>query len=314
MAAVSVAATPILGFFLALFARVSGAVTAIVNLLLALLAWVSRAVTPAFDLFLTLFSWGGTWLQVAGLAMVTAVIAMLIFRHASNQRAIRRIKDLIISHLLEVSLYRDDLRVVLRAQRGVLWHNLRYLGHALVPLLCMVIPVGVLFLQGELRYAHRPLKVGEKAILAVKLGPGGDTARVRLEPPPGIAVETAPLRIPALNEVDWRIRGTSVGRHPVRVLAGTSEQVNLVSVGSPSVVGIVKVPLLPLPGDGERGNHSSLSGRAAALPGGQIASIRVTYPAADMKLLRWRMYWVWPWLALSLIFGYALKGPLRVQI
>jgi hypothetical protein len=33
-----------------------------------------------------------------------------------------------------------------------------------------------------------------------------------------------------------------------------------------------------------------------------------------MNLLSWRVHWVWPWLIISMAFGYALKGPLRVQV
>jgi hypothetical protein len=29
---------------------------------------------------------------------------------------------------------------------------------------------------------------------------------------------------------------------------------------------------------------------------------------------RWRLFWFWPWLVISMAVGYALRGPLRVQL
>ena len=45
-----------------------------------------------------------------------------------------------------------------------------------------------------------------------------------------------------------------------------------------------------------------------------MESIRVTYPDASLALLGRPMHWIWPWLVLSMVFGYALKGPLKVQV
>jgi len=274
------------------------------------MAVVNAAITRLFDLYLTPFAWGGAWAGVAALALVTAVLAMLIFRYTSNQRAIRRIKDLIISHLLEVALYRDDLRVVLRAEGAILRDNLRYLACALVPLACMVIPVGLLLIQGELRYGHRPLEAGERAIVSVKLGPGGggvDTAAISA--PPGVTVETPPLRIPALREVDWRVRAEKAGVYDLRLTNAGSQFSKRIVVGE---VSRDRISTHRLAAGGWR---QLLHPGEPPLPAAAgIESIHVAYQPAELRLFGWRMAWLWPWLALSMIFGYALKGPLRVQI
>ena len=45
-----------------------------------------------------------------------ALFALAIYKAISNQAAIRDAKDKIIAHLLELRLFRDDLRVLLRAE------------------------------------------------------------------------------------------------------------------------------------------------------------------------------------------------------
>jgi hypothetical protein len=268
----------------------------------------NTATTRVFDLILAPFS-AHPWPGVVAVSLLTGFLLLLIFRYTSNQLGIRAAKDLIISHLLEVLLYRDELRVVMRAQGRLAKDNLRYLGHALVPLMFMIPPVLVLLVQMDLRYSHRPLRVGEPTILAVKLRPGDlSPDQVSLSVPPGVAVETSALRMPAVGEVDWRLRAEAPGQHRLVVKVGRDEFEKLLVVGeqrgrvSPRRVGtglwqqFLNPGEPPLPGDGP------------------LASVSVSYSGASLPLFGWRLHWIWLWLVISMAFGYAVKGPLRVQV
>lgn len=263
-------------------------------------------ITRAFDLFFAPFA-GSPWLGLVAISLVTAVMALLVFRYASSQRRIRAVKDQIIAHLLEVWLYRDEMRVVLRAQSAVVRDNLKYLGYALAPLACMILPMVGLLLQTDLRYGHRALKVGEEAIMAVRLGPGVSTSDVALIPPSGIELATPAVRMPADREVDWRLRAVALGDQEMRVKVGGEEVTKRVVVGSR--LGRVSM-LRTQPG----GPHLLNAGEPPLPKGGPIESVKVAYPEAQLGLLGWRLHWIWPWLALSMLFGYALKGPLKVQV
>ena len=264
--------------------------------------------TRAFDLILAPSSYH-PWAGMAAVSLLTGVVLLLIFRYASNQRGIRAAKDRIISDLLEVLLYRDELAVVLRAQLRLAKDNLRYLGHALVPLIFMMPPVLALLVQVDLRYGHRPLREGERAILAVRLR--SDDTRlddVSLTAPAGLEVETAGLRIPTIREVDWRLRAAAPGRYRVQVAVGEEKLFKEIvvedqggRVSSRRVGGCLWQQFLnpgepPLPANGP------------------VAWVKVSYPSAHLSLFGWRLHWVWAWLILSMAFGYALKGPLRVQV
>jgi hypothetical protein len=271
------------------------------------MATLNSIITRGFDLVLAPFG-GSAWAGLIFISLITGAVLLMVFRYTSNQRGIRATKDQIISHLLEVLLYRDDVRVVLRAQARLARDNLRYLGYALVPLAFMLIPVGLLLVQTDLRFGHRPLKKGEKAIVAVKVAPGVNLDELALSASPGIEVETLPLRIPALDEVDWRVKAVAAGKQELRIGLGAEEIVKDIMVGPSGgrisgarVAGSLWAQFLhpgepPIPRD------------AGA------KSITVSYPSAHMELLGWRLHWVWPWLLISMAFGYALKGPLRVQV
>jgi hypothetical protein len=276
---------------------------------------LNAALARVMDGFFAAFAWGGPWAQVAALAVVTSVIALVIFRYTSNQRAIGGLKDRIISRLLEIVLYRDELRVVLRAQRALLWDNFRYLAHSLVPLACMVVPMAALLIQADLRLGHRPLHVGERAIVTVRLRPGAEALDwPSLSAPAGVVVETPPVRIPALAEVDWRIRAARAGVWELDFSPGRAD-------ATPAAERLVKQIVVGAPGGRVSCRRASgwwqqtLHPGEPALPAGApVAYVNVSYPAASLSLLGWRMHWVWPYLALALVVGYLLKGPLRVQL
>jgi len=272
------------------------------------MAAVNTAMTRAFDLIFAP-STSSPWLGMALISVLTGAILLLVFRYTSNQRGIRAAKDKIMAGLLEVLLYRDEIRVVLRAQARLFKDNLRYLGYALVPLCFMIVPVAFLLVQTDLRYGHRPLTPGEQAIVAVQLLPGeADPDQVTLSAPAGIAVETPALRIPALAEVDWRVRAVSPGRYDLRFTVADREFTKRV------VVGDYGVRVSPMRVDGGIWAQFSNPGEAPLPPDVPVSSVKVGYPSGSLRLLRWNLHWIWPWLILSMAFGYALKGPLRVQV
>jgi len=271
------------------------------------MAAVNGIITSILNVALAPFG-GHAWAELIFISLATGGLLLLIFRYTSNQRAIKATKDRILAHLLEVVLYRDHMRVVVRAQARLFLDNLRYLGYALVPLMFMMVPVGLLLVQLDLRYGHRPLRVGERAIVSVKLAPNTDLGQVALSAPRGIEVETESLRIPALGEVDWRIRAKETGLHQVQVSVGAETVSKQIIVGRDSAhASTVRV--------GRRVWQQFLHPGESPVPANTpVEWIAVSYPLAEFTLFGRTVHWVWPWLVISMVFGYILKGPLRIQV
>jgi hypothetical protein len=269
---------------------------------------VNAAITSIFDLFFAPFARANPWYGLVAVSAISGALLILIFRSTSNQQGLRVVKSRIIGQLLEVMLYRDELGVVLRAQVGILRDNLRYLLYALVPLAFMVVPIGFLYSQIDLRYGHRPLKVGERFIITVKLGPeAGPLEEASISAPAGLTVETPGLRMPAEREVSWRLMGSQPGRYELHILAGGREYAKTVAIG----VRGGRVSMERVRSGFER---EFLNPGEPLLPAdAPVEWMRVSYPEASFHLLWWR-HWIWSWLILSMLIGYALKGPLRVQV
>jgi len=141
---------------------------------------------------------------VAPLSIFSGIGVLLVFRHASDQAAIRRTRALVTAHLLEFRLFMDEPRLVLRAQGELIIANLRFLRLMLQPMLVLALPMALLLAAMEAFYGHAPLRIGEPGIVTLRLK--GNNASPVLEAPADIVVESPPVHVPAQREVSWRIR------------------------------------------------------------------------------------------------------------
>jgi hypothetical protein len=155
------------------------------------------------------------WLSATLVATVTGVLLLVAFKHTSNQRAIKRVRDDLDANLLALKLFKDSTSTTLRSQGRLVVGAFRLMLLALVPMLVMALPVTLLLGQLALWYQARPLRVGEVAVLMLALG-GDAKARwpdVRLRPSDAVQVEVGPVRVRSKREVCWTLKGRSAGLH-----------------------------------------------------------------------------------------------------
>ena len=193
---------------------------------------------PVFEAWFGLFDRLPVTLQLALAAVPVTAFALLVFRLVSDQAAILAVKEKIKAHLLEMWLYKDVLRVVMRAQLRVFVLSVRYLGLSLLPLAVMIVPVALIIVQIENRFAYAPLSPGDGAIVAVVARTQQPVSRipVSLETSAGLRQETPPVRIDERGEILWRIRATEPGDHWVTVRVGEDSVERRIRVGGTSAV------------------------------------------------------------------------------
>ena len=243
--------------------------------------------------------------QMLVLAVPVTALALVVFRYASSQAGIRRAQRLIQAYLLEMRLFRDDLRVVARAQGRVFMLSLRYLLLALPPLAVMLLPMVLVLVQVEARFAHRPLAAGETAMLVVGLDGLRANSAVELRLPPGLHAETEALRITSRNEVRWLLRAQSAGKHTVQVSAGGK------SITVPVLVATDSATVAPLMFRADD-PQILLAPQAPALASGQpFRAVEVVYPRAGaafggLSNACWALF------ALTMVLGFALRGRFGV--
>jgi len=209
---------------------------------------------------------------------------------AALRQAFRRIQ----AHLLEFWLFVDDPGLVGKSWRGLLAANGRFLRALLPPLVVLSAALAPVFLLLDARYGTAPLPVGRPAVVTVALE--RPTASPSLGVPDGVALESPPVRVPAVGEVSWRIR-------PLRALSGELR----CRIAGAEVEKAVEA------GSGHRWvaprRTRSLAGwllhpGEARLETGVVRSIEIGYPAAAVTLFGIKAHWsLW-------FFGFSLAGAI----
>lgn len=179
------------------------------------LAFLNRICTVLGDAVYAVLAPLPVWLGLTLLSAVTGIGMLIAFRYTSNQAAIGRARDEITANLLALKLFKDEVRVVFRAQRRLLGALLRLQWHMLRPVLIMLLPMLLLLGQMGVRYQWRPLHPGEQTSIRLHLKSAAVTAEgMTLEPSPGVAEAVGP--VPGGGQWVWRIRGGAAGRHILR--------------------------------------------------------------------------------------------------
>jgi len=264
-----------------------------------------------FDLLFLPFRHLDAWFGMVFISVLTGLLMLFIFRLTSNQAGIKNVKDKIKAHLLELRLFKDNLNISLRAQGRILRYNLRYILYSFKPMLVMIIPLILILVQLNFWFGYEPLRPGESAILKVKLEESANPLElpVTLEPPAGLVVETPALRVEEQREIDWRIRAASGGVHDLNLKIGGQSITKSVAVGFGPLDRISPVKV-------KRGFFDEVlyPGEKPLPSSGPIKSVEISYPPKRMNLFGLRLHWLIAYFALSIIFGFALKKPFKVEI
>jgi hypothetical protein len=276
-----------------------------------MVAALNAVLTFLFGLVYEPLKWLGPFWSMVAISWLAGLFMVWIFGQVSNQRAIERTRDRLSAELIGLRLFKDDLRVFFHIQLQVLAWTFKYLRHSLVPMTILMVPTMLILIQLNYHYGARPLRVGEPALVKVKLRDPGVLARgaeLSLSAPAHLKVETAGVRIEELKEVAWRVRGVSPGRFDVTVSDGTQSVTKKAAVGgrlegvSTMRTGENWLAGLLYPGESPIPKQSAFE------------SIEIIYPELPITVLGKHVNWLILFLVLSLGFGYAFKGMLGVKI
>lgn len=244
---------------------------------------------------------------LAVVSLVTAVVMLLVFKRTSDQARLAAIKRSIHASLFEIRLFNDDFRAIARAQLEILRENAKYLWFSAVPMLWVIVPLVLVIAQLQFYYGYAPLRVAEDVLLKVQLREGtGD--EVSLEAPPQLRLETPAVVLPGAREVVWRIRPTEPGSYAMLVQVGADTYPKRVQVEG----GVVRRSPVRL--DGSLFDQILYPSEPPLPAGGPVSAITLTYDEQDVSVFGWELHWMVWYFALSLVFAFALKGPLGVTI
>jgi hypothetical protein len=264
--------------------------------------------SAVFDVLLAPFGHGPAWFDLLLWPVLGGVIALVVYKYASNQGGIERAKARIRVHLYEIRLFRHDPLVVVGSTGKIVLRNALYLGHNLLPMAVMLVPMLAVLAQLEANYAFDPSPVGSVELLEVKLDPksGVSPRELRLELPPGVALDAPPVRT-ADGEAFWRLRAEAPGDHVLLLRVGEETLRKTWSVGGEPR----KVPVLRT----KSWEAFLYPGEAPLAGGSPVESIALAYPERDLGLLPGGELGILAtFFGVSLLAGFALKGVFGVTL
>jgi hypothetical protein len=249
------------------------------------------------------------WLSATLVAFVSGAFLIFLFKYTSNQVSIKRVRNDIDANLLAVKLFKDVTPVVLAAQAAMIQGAFRLFVLAVVPMLVMMLPVLLLLGQLSLWYQHRPLRVGEEAVVVLKLS-GESSApmpAVDFEKTTAADVIVGPVRVPSKHEVVWVVRANEKGSHRLSFRAGDHSVTKELEIGD----GFMRVsPRRP----GWDWYDMLLNPAEPAFePTSPVQSAEVAYPDRPSRTSG-TDNWVIYWFAVSMVAAFCVKPFLKVNL
>lgn len=264
-----------------------------------------------FEILFYPFQHLSSWVGMIVISFLTGLFMLFVFGKTSNQRGIKRIKNKIKAHLLELRLYKDSLNQSLKAQGQLFRCNLKYISYSVKPMLVMIIPLILIIIQLNLWFAHRPFSPGEKTLLKVKLEKNYNPLQVNLtvKPSSGVIIDSPPVRIKEESEIDWRVLIQEKGVHELFININGKQITKKVVASSKSLNKIS-----PLKVEGNFFNLLLHPGEPPLPKQIPLQSVEINYPPQGMNLWGWRIHWIIPYFVLSVLFGFIFKGVFKVEI
>ena len=261
-----------------------------------------------FDVLMAPFGHGLAAFDMLVWPVVMGLGALQVYKYVSNQKAIAAVKKRIAMHLLEIRLFSHDIVQVLKSTGRILVRNSLYLGHNLLPMAVMIVPIMALMVQMVAHYAYSPSPPGAVELLRVELDPAAEvTSRdVSLRLPEGVALDAPGVRT-GDGQAYWRLRAERAGDHVLAVQVGDEVfEKRWAGGGEPRKVPVKRLrtwEALLYPGEEAIPAAAPVVSIELGMPVRPLAG----FPDGEVGILLWA-------LVLSLVAGFALKGFFGVTI
>ena len=245
---------------------------------------------------------------VLGISIVIGLVMVVVFRYASDQKAIHVAKNHLKAHLLALRLFQDQIPVVMRSYGRIMLATGHYLRLAFKPLLFVIVPMTFLIVQLDRYLGSAPVPTGQPFLMTVHMPDSNALNDVSLSLPDGMTTTAPAVHVPSENQVVWRVVAERSGRYVVNVQA--SDQIFSKQV----VVGSGLSRLSPARLRGQLWERFFVSAEPALPQNKLIDAIDVQYPDRSVAFAGFEWNWIWLFFVLSLAAGFLFKSILGIEI
>lgn len=244
-------------------------------------------------------------------SIATAAAIVPVIGRTSDQPRVAATKRRIRAALLEIRLFNDDPRLVMRAVGHALAQNLLYLRLSLVPLVWLAIPLTLLVTHLQPFYGYSGLQPGAPSLIKVTVrdvSAMDAAARATIDGPAALGIDAGPVRLAGSNEVLWRLVPRAPGDYTVSVRIGSDSVTKTVRVSDGPAR---RSPRRPSPGLVDELLYPS---EAPIDDASSIVSIDVPYPETTIDVLGVHLHWTIVYLVLSMAAALILARQFGVTV
>jgi hypothetical protein len=273
--------------------------------------------TSFFNFFAALFD-GGMYLvgklnPLVGLIIVSllsSILVLWIYKRISNQKMLAALRQRIKSHFLAITVYKESIRVLFLSTLGVLWSNLRYLFYNIVPFIILAVPITIIMANLQAWYGNQAAAAGEAILLKAKFDSNIDVMKnnIQLQCPKNVDCSLSPVRIPQVNEIDWRLEPKQEGVFNISLKFEDKKYDKTLVAGT---------QLSRLYTKRHAGNFLDAwlyPGESALPSNAAVHSIELTHPARSINVFGWQINWIYLFFILTIIFAFGLKDYFKVTL
>jgi uncharacterized membrane protein (DUF106 family) len=249
--------------------------------------------------------------RLVGLTVLAAAVgaAMLwVFGRTSNQERMKQVKRRVQAGLLELRIFVDEPVISLRAQRGLIAANLKYLALAVRPALWMAVPVALLLIHLEAFYERAPLPLAVPALVTMRMTADWIPSAPPpvLVTPPNVAILGPPVRVAAAREVSWRILPNAPVSDKLLFRYNGQEVAKWMEAGDRQRY---------VTGRRVRSGWATILSPGESRMRSDFAEwIEIRYPAADLRVFGFHVNWLVWFLIVSMVAALLLKKRFGVVI
>lgn len=247
-------------------------------------------------------------LLVLAISIVIGLLMVIVFRYASDQKAIGRAKDRLKAHLLAVRLFQDQLPVVMRAYARIFRGTGHYLRLAFTPFLIAILPITFMIVQLDRYFGWMPLQPAQTFLVEARVEDPSAFNEASLQLPPELLSSAPAVHIAKDKEVVWRVMAEREGRYDIHIAAAGQ------TVAKQVVVSRELARISPVRLKDNFWERMLSSGEPALADNSPVQSIAISYAPRVIAFAWMEWNWIVLFFVVSLVAGFIFKSVLGIQI
>ncbi len=232
------------------------------------------------------------WL-VLGMSLIISLITVLVYKFATNQKEMKRLKDEIKEHQKQAREASSDTSKMLEINKKAMSSNMEYMRHSMKAMLFTFIPVILFFGWMAAHLAYEPIKPSQEFIVTASFDKAA-VGNAEIAVPDGVSLKSDKIKdiihTDRAGIAEWKLSG-DLGKHTIEIKYEDKPYVAdvLISDGVLYSEPIVKV-------------KSSL-----------LKEIKIGNEKSKMlNLFGWEFGWFWTYVFSSILFSLGLRKAFKV--